>query len=239
MVSQLNGLLERLSGAIETQRRFTADAAHELRTPLAALQLQIQVLERAQTPEDRSEALAQLRAGARRANRLVEQLLTLARLEPEAAQGEAAPVRLDRLAAGSVAEIEPLAAAKPVELRLGHIEPVMVVGREDALRTLLDNLVGNAIRYTPAGGRVTVDACSDAEGPLLAVTDNGPGIPVEERQRVFDRFYRVPRIGASGSGLGLAIVKSIADAHRARVELAEGETGTGLSVRVRFPAGTV
>jgi two-component system, OmpR family, sensor kinase len=239
MVSQLNGLLERLSGAIETQRRFTADAAHELRTPLAALQLQIQVLERAQTPEDRSEALAQLRAGARRANRLVEQLLTLARLEPEAAQGEAAPVRLDRLAAGSVAEIEPLAAAKPVELRLGHIEPVAVVGREDALRTLLDNLVGNAIRYTPAGGRVTVDACSDAEGPLLAVTDNGPGIPVEERQRVFDRFYRVPRIGASGSGLGLAIVKSIADAHRARVELAEGEAGTGLSVRVRFPAGTV
>jgi two-component system OmpR family sensor kinase len=236
MVSQLNGLLERLAEAIDTQKRFTADAAHELRTPLAALQLQMQVLERAQTPEDRREALAQLRAGARRASRLVEQLLTLARLEPEAAQGEAAPERLDRLAASSLAEIEPLAAAKPVELRLGQIEPVTVVGREDALRTLLDNLIGNAIRYTPAGGRVTVDACGDAEGPLLAVTDDGPGIPVEERQRVFDRFYRVPRAGASGSGLGLAIVKSIADAHRASVELAEGEAGTGLSVRVRFPA---
>ena len=236
MVSQLNGLLERLAEAIETQTRFTADAAHELRTPLAALQLQIQVLERAQTPEDRREALAQLKAGARRANRLVEQLLTLARLEPEAAQGEAAPVRLDRLAASSVAEIEPLAAARPVELRLGHIEPTTVAGREDALRTLLDNLVGNAIRYTPAGGRVTVDAWSDAEGPLLAVTDNGPGIPTEERQRVFDRFYRVPGLGASGSGLGLAIVKSIADAHRASVELADGGDGAGLSVRVRFPA---
>ena len=236
MVSQLNGLLERLAQAIETQKRFTADAAHELRTPLAALQLQMQVLERAQTPEDRLEALAQLKAGARRANRLVEQLLTLARLEPEAAHGEAAPVRLDRLAASSVSDIEPLAVAKPVELRLGRIEPAVVAGREDSLRTLLDNLVENAIRYTPAGGRVTVDAWTDGEGPLLAVTDNGPGIPTEERQRVFDRFYRLPGAVAAGSGLGLAIVKSIADAHRAHVELAEGNDGVGLSVRVRFPA---
>lgn len=238
MVAQLNGLLQRLTEAIETQKRFTADAAHELRTPLAALLLQIQVLERAQTPEDRGEALTQLRAGARRAHRLVEQLLTLARLEPEAAHSEAAPVRLDRLAASSVADIEPLAAAKSIELRLGRIEPAEVAGHGNALRTLLDNLVENAIRYTPAGGRVTVDACVDAQGPLLAVTDNGPGIPPDERPRVFDRFYRLPAAGGAGSGLGLAIVKSIADAHRARVELAEGEDGAGLSVRVRFPAGT-
>ena len=237
MVAQLNGLLARLTEAIETQKRFTADAAHELRTPLAALQLQMQVLERAQTPEDRREALEHLKAGARRAHRLVEQLLTLARLEPEAARRETAPVRLDRLAASSLSELETLAVAKPIELRLGRIEPAVVAGREDALRTLLDNLIENAIRYTPAGGRVTVDACADSEGPLLAVTDTGPGIPRVERQRVFDRFYRVPGIGVSGSGLGLAIVKSIADSHGASVELSEGESGTGLAVRVRFPAG--
>jgi len=237
MVAQLNGLLARLAEAIETQKRFTADAAHELRTPLTALHLQLQVLERAQTPEDRREALEQLKAGARRAHRLVGQLLTLARIEPKAALSETAPVRLDRLAASSVADVEPLAAAKSVELRLGRIEPTVVAGREEALRSLLDNLVENAVRYTTAGGRVTVDACADAEGPLLAVTDTGPGIPQEERQRVFDRFYRVPGTGVSGSGLGLAIVKRIADSHRASVELAEGEGGAGLSVRVRFPAG--
>jgi two-component system OmpR family sensor kinase len=235
MVAQLNALLARLGEAIETQKRFTADAAHELRTPLSALQLQLQVLERAQTPEDRREALEHLKAGARRANRAVGQLLTLARLEPEAAQGTPAPVRLDRLVQSCVADIEPLATAKRIELRLGRVEPPAVTGREEALRTLLDNLVENAIRYTHAGGRVTVDAFEGGEGPVLAVTDNGPGIPAEERKRVFDRFYRVPGNGAPGSGIGLAIVKAIADSHRASVELADGEGGKGLTVRVRFP----
>lgn len=237
MVAQLNGLLARLAEAIETQKQFTADAAHELRTPLSALKLQLQVLERAQTPEDQREALEQLKAGARRANRLVEQLLTLARLDPETARGGTVPVRLDRLAASSVAAIEPLAAAKQVDMRLGRIEPTVIAGREEALRTLLDNLLENAIRYTPAGGCVTVDACADSDGPLLAVTDDGPGIPPPDRERVFDRFYRVPGTGVSGSGLGLAIVKNIADSHGARVELSEGEGGAGLSVRVRLPAG--
>jgi two-component system, OmpR family, sensor kinase len=235
MVAQLNALLARLGEAIETQKRFTADAAHELRTPLSALQLQLQVLERAQTPEERREALEHLKAGAQRANRAVGQLLTLARLEPEAAQGAPAPVRLDRLVHSCVADIEPLAAAKRIELRLGRVDPAVVAGREDALRTLLDNLVENAIRYTHAGGRVTVDAFEDREGPLLAVTDDGPGIPAEERKRVFDRFYRVRGTGTPGSGLGLAIVKAIADSHRASVELADGEGSAGLTVRVRFP----
>lgn len=235
MVAQLNALLARLGEAIETQKRFTADAAHELRTPLSALQLQLQVLERAQTPEERREALEHLKAGARRANRVVGQLLTLARLEPEAAQGAPAPVRLDRLVQSCVADIEPLAAARRVELRLGRIEPAVAEGREEALRTLLDNLVENAIRHTPAAGCVTVEACEQGGAPVLAVTDNGPGIPEEDRERVFDRFYRVAGTSTPGSGLGLAIVKRIADSHRARVELADGEGGAGLTVRVRFP----
>jgi two-component system OmpR family sensor kinase len=234
MVAQLNDLLARLADAIETQKRFTADAAHELRTPLSALQLQLQVLERARTPDDQREALAQLKAGALRANRLVEQLLTLARIEPDSAHSPAAAVKLDRLAQKCVAEIEPLAAAKRMELRLGRIEPVEALGHEEMLRTLLDNLVENAIRYTPAGGQVSVDAYADDGVPMLAVTDNGPGIAPKEREHVFDRFYRVAGTGVPGSGLGLAIVKGIAGLHGARVELGDGERGAGLAVRVRF-----
>jgi two-component system OmpR family sensor kinase len=234
MVAQLNDLLARLADAIETQKRFTADAAHELRTPLSALQLQLQVLERARTPDDQREALAQLKAGALRANRLVEQLLTLARIEPDSAHSPAAAVKLDRLAQKCVAEIEPLAAAKRMELRLGRIEPVEALGHEEMLRTLLDNLVENAIRYTPAGGQVSVDAYADDGVPMLAVTDNGPGIAPKEREHVFDRFYRVAGTSVPGSGLGLAIVKGIAGLHGARVELGDGERGAGLAVRVRF-----
>jgi two-component system, OmpR family, sensor kinase len=237
MVTQLNALLERLGGAIETQKRFTADAAHELRSPLTALQLQIQLLERAVSPEARREALEQLKAGARRASRLVEQLLTMARLAPEATQEEPTAVELDRLAASVAADFEPLAAAKAVELRLGRVEPACTAGRERALRTLAGNLVDNAIRYTPAGGRVTLDAYAQPGCAVLAIEDTGPGIPAEERARVLDRFYRLPGSGAEGSGLGLAIVKQIADAHGAAIELGEGEQGRGLRVAVRFAAG--
>jgi two-component system OmpR family sensor kinase len=236
MVLQLNGLLSRLREAIETQKRFTADAAHELRSPLTALQLQIQLLERAQSSEERIDALEQLKAGTRRASRLVEQLLTMARLEPEAAQQPLAAVELDRLAAGVLADFEPLAAAKGVELRLGRVEPASTRAQEPALRTLAANLLDNAIRYTPSGGGVTLDAFTQAGRAVLEVRDTGPGIPAGERERVFDRFCRLPGSGTQGSGLGLAIVKRIADAHGARVELGDGDGGRGLRVTVRFTA---
>lgn len=236
MVTELNGLLERLARAIEARKRLTADAAHELRTPLSALQLQLQVLDRARNEDERREAFEQLKAGARRANRLVEQLLTLARVEPDSAHPLAATVRLDRLAQTCVAEIEPLAAAKRLDLRLGRVESAAAAGDEHALRTLLDNLVENSIRYAHPGGRIVVDAFADGGEALLAVTDDGPGIPQHDRDRVFDRFYRVPGTSVPGSGLGLAIVKSIAEMHGARVELADGENGAGLAVRVRFRA---
>jgi len=233
MVGQLNGLLARLAEAIETQKRFTADAAHELRSPLTALQLQLQLVERARTVEDRTEAIGHLKDGIRRASRLVEQLLTMARLGPEAAQAPGV-VALDRLGASVLAEFEPLAAAKGIELRLGRIEPAQVDGAEAALRTLARNLVDNAIRYTPAGGRVTLDIYAEDKSALLAVTDTGPGIPSQERRRVFDRFYRLPGSGTQGSGLGLAIVRQIADAHDATIELGEGDADRGLRVTVRF-----
>jgi two-component system OmpR family sensor kinase len=243
MVSELNALLGRLRDAIQTQKRFTADAAHELRTPLAALQLQIELVQRSylakDRPEDTREAIDSLRAGALRASRLVEQMLTMARLEPgmeESAAHEAfAPVSLTDVAAAVAAENEGLAEAKGVELRLGRMDLATVNGQPNALRTLVRNLLDNAMRYTPAGGRVELEVRAEGEQVVLQVSDTGPGIPAEDRERVFDRFYRVPGSTAEGSGLGLAIVKQIADAHRAAISLGEADHG-GLRATVRFPA---
>jgi signal transduction histidine kinase len=236
MVTELNALLGRLREAIDTQKRFTADAAHELRTPLTALTLQIQLLERAQSPDEMREATGSLRAGAKRASHLVEQLLTMARLEPQAAAEATSAVALPEVAAEIVAELEPLAEAKGVALHLARAGPAPVLGQPLALRILARNIVENAVRYTPPGGTVRVDTWTEDGSAVLQVTDSGPGIPVEERERVFDRFYRVPGTGVQGSGLGLAIVRQIAEAHRARIELGEPEQGAGLRVTVRFEA---
>ncbi len=238
LVSELNSLLGKLREAIDTQARFTADAAHELRSPLTALQLQIELLGRAKSAEERHEALEALRAGAQRASRLVEQLLTMARLEPEAAAAAPAVVDLAETAVNVGADLEPLAEAKGVELRLGRMESTRVAGQAQALYTLARNLVDNAIRYTPSRGRVTIEVGHDGGQALLVVSDTGPGIPVEERSRVFDRFYRLPEAAADGSGLGLAIVKRIAESHRAAVTLGDADHGRGLRVTVRFPAIT-
>jgi len=238
LVNELNSLLVRLGGAIETQRRFTEDAAHELRSPLTALQLQIQLVERARSPEELREALDALRSGAKRASHLVEQLLTMARLEPEAARAAPSEVALEEVAASILEDLEPLAEAKGVELRAGRIEAARVAGQPEALRTLARNLVDNAIRYTPPAGRIELSVFVDGGRPALEVNDSGPGIAPEERERVFDRFYRLPGAGAQGSGLGLAIVRQIADAHRAEVSLGEADHGKGLRVTVRFPAIT-
>ena len=235
MVLELNGLLDRLREALETQKRFAANAAHELRSPLTALSLQIQLVERAQTEEERVAALEHLKAGSKRAARLVEQMLTMARLAPEAAHQALAPVELDRLAASVLTEFEPLAEAKAIELRLGRMDRAVVIGHEQALHTLARNLIDNALRYTPPGGQVTVETMSDERAALLQVSDTGLGIPAEERNRVFDRFYRLPDAGAEGSGLGLSIVKQIADAHRAEVVLGDTDDGRGLRAMVRFP----
>ncbi len=234
MVTELNALLERLREAIGTLKGFTADAAHELRSPLAALQLQIQLVERARSTEEVAEALEALRAGARRASHLVEQMLTMARLEPEAAQAAPAEVDLRQVVAEVVQELEPLADAKGVALALAGAEPARVAGQAHALRILARNLADNAIRYTPAGGRVELQLRREAGRAVLEVRDTGPGIPAQERERVFDRFYRLPGSGNRGSGLGLAIVKQVAAAHRAEVSLGEADHGKGLRVMVRF-----
>jgi signal transduction histidine kinase len=235
LVDALNGLLARLGEAFTVQRRFAADAAHELRTPLTALALQIQLAERAQSDADRATALARLKDGVKRATRLVQQLLAMARLEPEASERPFERVALDALAQSVVAELAPLAAARPATLALTRVEPVDVTGNEDALRLLLNNLVDNAIRYVPAGGRIEVRTFRRGGEAVLEVADDGPGIPAEERARVFDRFYRVAGTDAPGSGLGLAIVRQVADLHHGRVELADGLGGKGVTVGATFP----
>jgi two-component system, OmpR family, sensor kinase len=238
LVQALNDLLARLRAALERERAFVADAAHELRTPLTALDLQMGMLARAGDETERGAAMSTLSSGVQRAIRLVEQMLALARQEPRA-DSQRAPVRLDDLARETVAELVPLADAGRIDLGVAAAQPAMVVADADALRTLLRNLVDNAVRYTPPGGRVDVSVAapivSSASGARLTVTDDGPGIAPAERARVFDRFYRRPGTVPPGSGLGLAIVQTIADAHGATVALADGPEGKGLAVTVSFP----
>ncbi|WP_245803996.1 ATP-binding protein [Geothermobacter hydrogeniphilus] len=237
LVQALNSLLARLESAIEGQRRFVADAAHELRTPLAAVQLQAQVLQQSRGKEERQQALEQVRVGTERATHLVRQLLTLARLEPEDRLRLFEPVDLCALVKTVVAEQAPTALKREIDLGVCEAEPLTLIGDSEGLRILLGNLVDNAVRYTPSGGQIDVALRCEGGQALLVVEDNGPGIPAAERTRVFERFYRRPGSEVSGSGLGLAIVREIVIRHRGKIELDEGAQGVGLRVSVWLPLG--
>lgn len=238
LVQELNLLFGRVKTAFEAQQHFVADAAHELRSPLAALKLQVQSLERAGCDGSRGVAIGRLGAGIERATRLVEQLLVLARQEASAAKGEQelAPVDLAELLKRTLGDMAGLAQAAKIDLGLRHAEPAPVAGSADALIVMLRNLVDNALKYTPAGGTVDLEVRATKDGVCLLVEDSGPGISEEERERVFSRFYRVPGSAAGGSGLGLAIVKSIAERHGAALALEQSERLGGLRVRLTFPA---
>jgi two-component system OmpR family sensor kinase len=236
LVHELNLLFGRVRTAFDAQQNFVADAAHELRTPLAALRLQAQSLDRAADPEARKVAAGRITAGIDRATRLVEQLLVLARQEASAANGAATrSVDLAELARRTVGDLVGLAQAKEVDLGLQHADTVSIEGQPDALHILLRNLVENAVKYTPGGGTVDIAVRADKDRATVSVEDSGPGIPPEERERVFDRFYRVAGSEAAGSGLGLAIIKSIADRHGATLTLDKSERLGGLAASVSFP----
>jgi two-component system OmpR family sensor kinase len=237
LVQELNLLFGRVKTAFDTQQSFVADAAHELRTPLAALKLQVQSLERADNGEARKVAIGRLTAGIDRATRLVEQLLVLARQEASAAGGSAKrQVDLAELACRAVAELAGVAQARGVDLGVQEAEAASVEGQPDALHILLRNLIDNAIKYAPGGGTVDISVKRAPGAVTLSVEDSGPGIPPEERERVFDRFYRIAGSDAAGSGLGLAIIKSIAERHGATLALDKSERLGGLMATVTFPS---
>ena len=243
LAESLNALLARLDEALSAQRRFTADAAHELRTPLAALKLQVGLARRAHDDAQRADALGELESGVDRASHLVEQLLTMARLEPESPDWRNEAVDLAALAKEAIVARASLAGEQRIDLGLTGASSASVRGDPAMLAMMIGNLLDNALRYTPAGGRidVSIDAADDAA--RLSVIDTGPGIPPADRERVFERFYRGRMEDAgqgTGSGLGLSIVRRIANAHGATVALGEGPDGRGLAVDVRFlsPAAT-
>lgn len=230
----LNALLARLATSFDAQRSFVADAAHELRSPLTALKLQLDLARRAPDDATRAQALAELAAGTERMRHLIEQLLVLARAEPGGAEAVLADTDLAEVARQAAADTVPLAAANEVDLELDAPRPQIVHADAAALRILLRNLVDNAVRYAGRGGRVLVQVTGGAAQAIVRVDDSGPGIPPAERARVFDRFYRRDSGGSSGSGLGLAIVRAIAQRHGAQVSLAESPLG-GLRAEVRLP----
>lgn len=234
MVKALNDLLRRLSDAIATQRQFVGDAAHELRTPLTALSLQAQIVEKATRPEDRAEAIGDLKRGIDRATHLVRQLLTLARMEPDARRLQFDRMRLDVLAQETVAEHASAARAKHIDLVLHRGESTWIRGDAEDVRILLRNLIDNAIRYSSENGHIDVRVYNNSGHVLLSVEDTGPGVPNEERARIFDRFYRRADCSMPGAGLGLAIVKRVADLHGAQITLSDGDRGKGLHVRIAF-----
>lgn len=245
LVGSINGLLARLAQVMTRQRGFLADAAHELRTPVTALRLQLQLLRRAPDDASRNEAMDELQAGIDRSQRLIEKLLQVARTEPDIVVCRREAVDLAALARSAVARMSMLADQRQVDLGAVNKECLMVAGDPDQLAVLLDNLVENALRYTPAGGAVDVVAELLDGAPTLRVIDNGPGIPEVERESVFDRFHRgrdaaLLARDQGGSGLGLSIVRAIADLHGAVVSLHDRdpsngeETGSGLEVRVAF-----
>ncbi len=233
LVASLNGLFGRLRQSIDHERRFNADAAHELRTPLAGVRAQAEVALGASADAERTHALRQVIAGCDRAARLVDQMLTLARLDPKRTLAGGARFDLAAVARDAIAEIAPAGHARGVDVAL-DASPAQIVGDPALVAILLRNLLDNAIRHGPAGTTVEVGVQAFAGGAELVVTDQGPGVPPEERDRLGERFHRVLGTGETGSGLGLSIVRRIAELHHAEVAFGAAPSGRGFAARIRF-----
>ena len=237
IVEELNELFRRLNDALEREKRFAADAAHELRTPLAALKAHAQVALKSNANSERQEALHKVIAGVDRSAHVIQQLLTLSQMVPEASHGETSSVNLAKLAATVIADLAPDALAKKnTEIELDAPKKLSnILGFPTALHILIRNLVDNAVRYTPPNSFVRVYVVETSDAVILKVIDNGPGIPEELRERVFERFFRVLGNKSTGSGLGLGIVQQIATLHKASIALNTPDTGKGLEVSISFP----
>jgi signal transduction histidine kinase len=234
LVAALNALLGRLKQAFAGQRAFLADAAHELRSPLTALRVQMQLLQRATDDTGRQHAMTRLAEGVERATRLIDQLLTAARTDPNDNAAPLAAVDLAEAVRLAVADTFDLAQDRQVNIGLDAPEqPVMINGDGAALRIMARNLIDNAVRYSPAGAQVRIEVTPDPPGGRLMVEDSGPGIPENEQERVFERFQRGSGHEQTGSGLGLSIVRNVVERHRASLALGRSVLG-GLRVEIAF-----
>ncbi|MBI5625673.1 MAG: sensor histidine kinase N-terminal domain-containing protein [Nitrosomonadales bacterium] len=235
LIERLNRLFIRIDASMQKERRFTADAAHELRTPVAAIKAQAQVARAASGEAERIHALDNAILGCDRAAHLIEQLLTLARVDT-LDRSTAEPCQLRNIAAEAIAALVPAALEKGVQLELLAGDEATVRGNPGLLRVLLRSVLDNAIRHTPPGTSVQVCIVREQGEIRLSVSDNGPGIPEQERDKVLERFYRPLGTQASGSGLGLSIVKRIAEVHDATLQMQPVSKGQGLRVTVSFKA---
>lgn len=239
LIDNLNTLFARVARLIEHERRFTADAAHELRTPLAALMTQAQVARAAAGDTERNHALDNVITGCARAARIVEQMLTLARLEPDDAAGQHAIFDLRALTQSVIADIAPSALQGGVDIELKECDETRISGNSDLIRIALRNLVDNAVRYSREGGRVQVEVLRTGDSVRVRITDQGPGLSADERKKVGQRFYRVLGNAATGSGLGLSITRRIAELHDGALELKQNSGGQGLTAELQLPQSTV
>lgn len=237
LVNALNRLFGRIEQSVAGERRFTSDAAHELRTPVAAIKAQVQVAQTAVDEAERRRALSQAVAACGRAAHLVDQLLVLARLD-QRAEVAFTTVDLHAIAMRALGLCAPYAAKRGIEIELRPGTTARVEGNEALLEVLVRNLVDNAIRYSPTGTHVEVEVAVDDAATMLSIVDEGAGIPEPQRLHVFERFYRGMGNPEPGSGLGLSIVRQIADLHGATVALQSGTAGRGLKVTVTFPYGS-
>lgn len=236
LIERLNRLFAGIAASLQKESRFTADAAHELRTPIAAIKAQAQVARAASSDAERNHALDNAILACDRASRLIAQLLTLARVDtPDNSVLE--PCQLGDIAAEVIAALAPAAVEKGVQLELLAAAETTVQGNPELLRVLLRNLLDNAIQHTSSGTSVQVDIDVEPGATCLSVSDNGPGIAEDERARVLERFYRPLGTQSSGSGLGLSIVKRIAEVHDATLQILAMSEGRGLRVKVCFKSG--
>jgi two-component system sensor histidine kinase QseC len=236
LVASLNRLFGRVAASIENERRFTADAAHELRTPLAGLRAQAQVARGAADEGERQHALDGVIAACDRATHLIDQLLTLARLEPDSFRAHRERCNLSEVTRLAVGEIVPDALARDIEIELAAEPAIAVEGEPRLLRIMLRNLVDNAVRYSPSRTTVRVRVDRRDGRAIVTVADEGPGVPAEDRARLGERFHRLPGTQASGTGLGLSIARRIAAIHGATLEFSATAPDRGLTVTVSLGA---
>jgi signal transduction histidine kinase len=239
LVTSVNTLLARLRDAFASQRRFVQDAAHELRTPITALSLQLENLKNRALDRETAAQVVQFEAGLNRAKRMVEQLLRLARQESPQKPDSAAPVDLAAFLATAIGDLMPLADRRNIDLGMTADIAATIRANPDDLRSLAHNLIDNALRYTQPGGIVDVRLCERAGAVAIEIVDSGPGIPEELLPRVFDRFFRIENLDSEGSGLGLAIAKNAAERNGIGIALTNRVECTGVVACLTFPAATV